>query len=324
MEASHTTQPTRKAVVLGARGRLGWAVAQAFAQAGWHVLAQMRPGAKPLGAAHGVVWLPCDVTDTPALVAAATGATVVVHAMNPASYTEAAWAAQAPTLADAAIALARQLAARLLFPGNVYGFGPDMPALLTPSTPPQPTTGMGRIRCQVEQQLAEASLRGLDVAIVRAGDFFGSGQGTWLDMAMAKDLAKGRFTYPGPLDVPHAWAYLPDLGQAFVRLAQAWQPVAGGRMEVLHFAGHTVTGGQWLQALEHHAAKPLVVGKLPWWAMRMLAWFKPEMATLLAMRYLWERAHALDNQHLLALIGPEPHTPFEVAVGRAVGRMGGR
>jgi hypothetical protein len=40
---------------------------------------------------------------------------------------------------------------------------------------------------------------------IRAGDFLGDA-GTWVDLAMAKGLAKGRFTQMGPADLPHAWA----------------------------------------------------------------------------------------------------------------------
>ena len=319
MQTNKLQPPTRKVVVLGARGRLGWAVVQAFAQAGWLVVAQVRPGATPREAMPGVEWLQSDVHDMPKLAAIAQGARVVVHAMNPASYTEAAWAEQAPLLTDAAVALSRQLGALLLFPGNVYGFGAGMPPQLRPDTPQQPSTGMGRIRVALEQQLAQASQQGLNVAILRAGDFFGSGQGTWVDMAMAKDLNRHRFTYPGDLDAPHAWAYLPDLAQAFVRVATGWVPLATGRMETLHFAGHTVTGRDWQKALEAHSGRPLAVRSLPWWAMRVLAWFKPEMATLLSMRYLWNRPHALDGHSLQGLIGAVPHTPFGVAVARTLG-----
>jgi nucleoside-diphosphate-sugar epimerase len=308
----------QKVVVLGARGRLGWAVTQAFAHAGWEVVAQLRPGSAARSAVPGVTWQVVDVTDAQALAACAQGAKVVVHAMNPASYTEAAWAAQAPGMTDAAIALAKRLGALLLFPGNVYGFGADLPPVLLPDTPQQPSNGMGRIRCGLEQQVAQATRRGVNAVILRAGDFFGSGQGSWLDRVLAKDVAQGRFTYPGNMDAPHAWAYLPDLAQAFVQVAQAWQPQAGGRLETVHFAGHTVTGRDWLQALEAHAGQPLKVGTLPWWAMRLLAWFKPELATLVAMRYLWDRPHALAQPHPLAGVGSATHTPFDEAVRRAL------
>jgi hypothetical protein len=37
---------------------------------------------------------------------------------------------------------------------------------------------------------------------------------------IVKKLPQGRVTWPGALDAPHAWAYLPDLAQAFVRAAE--------------------------------------------------------------------------------------------------------
>jgi hypothetical protein len=60
---------------------------------------------------------------------------------------------------------------------------------------------------------------GVKSIVIRAGDFFGSGSGTWFDQAISKDLRKGVVTYPGPPDVPTAWAYLPDLARTFVAVA---------------------------------------------------------------------------------------------------------
>ena len=40
------------------------------------------------------------------------------------------------------------------------------------------------------------------------------------------------------------------------------------------------------------------------------------------MRYLWQVPHRLDNRSLLALIGTEPHTPFDVAVDNALRAIG--
>jgi hypothetical protein len=141
-------------------------------------------------------------------------------------------------------------AAALLFPGNVYNFGAGMPAVLAPDTPQRPGTEKGRIRVDLEQQLAQATrARGLQAVVVRAGDFFGAGNGSWLDQVIVKKLPQGRVTWPGALDAPHAWAYLPDLARAFVRVAETAPATAGGRFECLHFAGHTVTGQDWLAAL---------------------------------------------------------------------------
>jgi NAD(P)-dependent dehydrogenase (short-subunit alcohol dehydrogenase family) len=73
----------RSVLVLGSNGRFGLAAAQAFASAGWRVLAQTRRGFAP-GMPPGAHRISVGIDDTSALVQAATGASVVVHAINPA------------------------------------------------------------------------------------------------------------------------------------------------------------------------------------------------------------------------------------------------
>ncbi len=320
---------TNTVLVLGARGRLGGAVAQAFAAAGWRVLAQRRSAGKAPADADGIEWVQVEAGDTAALLRAATGARVVVHAMNPA-YTAKAWRAQAPGLMQAAIDVAAGLGAVLLFPGNVYNFGKDMPTVLAPDTPQRPGTEKGRIRVDLEQQLAQATRsRGIRAVVIRAGDFFGAGNGSWLDQAIVKKLPQGHVTWPGTLGALHAWAYLPDLAQAFVRVAETTPATADGRYECLHFAGHTVTGQDWLAALTEvaweqgwlPACGALRTGKLPWGMMRLVSPFSATVASLLEMRYLWDVPHALDGAALARRIGAEPHTPFLDAVRVAITQL---
>jgi nucleoside-diphosphate-sugar epimerase len=320
---------TNTVLVLGARGRLGGAVAQAFAAAGWRVLAQRRAGGAAPAPVAGIEWVLAEATDTATLQRAAAGARGVVHAMNPA-YTAAAWRTEAPALMQAAIDAAVALNALLLFPGNVYNFGADMPALLSPDTPQRPGTEKGRVRVDLEQQLAQATrTRGLQAVVIRAGDFFGAGSGSWLDQVIVKKLPQGRVTWPGTLDVPHAWAYLPDLARAFVRVAETAPARSSGRFECLHFAGHTVTGQDWLAALTDVAWEQgwlpaggvLRTGKLPWGMMRLVSLFNPTVASLLEMRYLWDRPHALDGAALAQRIGAQPHTPFGEAVRAAIAQL---
>ena len=311
-------------LVLGARGRLGGAVAKAFAAAGWRVLAQRRAGGTAPAAVAGIEWVLADAADTATLQRAAAGARVVVHAMNPA-YTAAAWRAEAPGLMQSAIDLAATLRSHLLFPGNVYNFGADMPPVLTPDTPQRPSTAKGRIRVELERQLAQgARLHGLAATVIRAGDFFGAGSGSWLDQVIVKKLPQGRVTWPGALDAPHAWAYLPDLARAFVDVAEAGGEA--GSCEVLHFAGHTVTGQDWLAALTEVAWErgwlpgdgSLRTSRMPWGLMRLVSPFVPLVASLREMRYLWDVPHALDGAALARRIGVEPHTPFLEAVRAAL------
>ena len=107
-----------------------------------------------------------------------------------------------------------------MFPGNVYNFGAGMPAVLDETTPMQPTSRKGKLRVEIEQRMREASDRGMRTIVLRAGDFFGRGRGSWFDLVVIKELAKDGVTYPGPLDVVHEWAYVPDYVAALVRLAR--------------------------------------------------------------------------------------------------------
>ncbi len=317
-------------LILGARGRLGLAAARAFAQAGWQVLAQVRSSAQSaaLPAIPGVWWMPVAVEDTAALAAQAQGAQVVVHALNPA-YTHKAWREQAPVLMEAAIAVTRQLRATLMLPGNVYNFGEAMPPVLREDTSQAATGFKGRMRVQLEQHLQAATRQGeMRAVVLRAGDFFGSGTGSWIDQAIAKDLPRGRITWPGPLDVATPWAYLPDLARTFVRVAQARERLAA--FECLHFAGHHVTAQQWLHSFTAIAAEQgwlpdagtLRVGQLPWPLLRVMGLVAPTFAALADMRYQWRTPHRLDNTRLRALIGDEPHTPFDQAVRQALVDLG--
>ncbi|MES2582353.1 MAG: NAD-dependent epimerase/dehydratase family protein [Pseudomonadota bacterium] len=349
----HTTNSdtNNTVLILGARGRFGLAAARAFAEAGWRVLGQHRAGkvaptlvatrttlppegavvalGRPGGDAAppptaGIEWLGINLNDTQALAQAAEGATVVVHALNPA-YTNKAWRDEVLPMTDAAIAITRALGATLMVPGNVYNFGAGMPALLRENTPQLARTVKGQIRIAMEQHLQHS---GVPSIVIRAGDFFGSGSGTWFDTAMVKEIRKGVFTYPGAPEVPRAWAYLPDLARSFVAVAR--QRARLPAFEVLHFAGHQITGQRWLDVLAPIAqaqawGKPgaaLKLAQLPWPVIRIGALVVATWAALLEMRYLWQTPHALANDKLTALVGTEPHTPLPQAVQAALVDLG--
>ena len=310
---------TPTVLILGAAGRFGQVLTQAFAAAGWSVRAQARKPLPPALVAHPLIRaVRCDANDVAALMSAARGARVVVNALNP-PYTQ--WDRLALPLADAALAAAHSNGALLMLPGNVYNFGRELPALLTTATPERGDTPKARIRIEMEGQLAAAAAEGADSVVLRAGDFFGGpGTGTWLDMALTSKLHKGRVTYPGNADIAHAWAYLPDLAQAFVRVAERREQLHGHHR--LHFAGHTLTGCDLARALESLIARKLRLADLPWPLIKLGAPLMPMWRELLTMRYLWDRPHALDDTSLRALIGDVPHTPIEFALLRALTDLG--
>lgn len=307
-------------LILGAAGRLGSAAVQAFAAAGWRVLAQQRkntplpPGAERLSIA---------LDDTAALAARATGAQVVVYAVNP-PYDR--WDTELLPLARLGMDVAQALGATLMLPGNVYNYGPDMPPLLREDTPQPGGTTKGRQRCALEAELRERTTRGrMKAVIVRAGDFYGHGRGNWLDQAIVKDIASGKLVYPGPLDLPHAWAYLPDLADAFVAVAGRCARGDAPAFEELLFAGHTFTGRDLLDEIQAAAAgmglRPTAgwrVSSLPWGLLRVIGLFKPVVRELVRMSYLWRVPHAIDGSNLERAVGALPATPPAAAIRMAL------
>jgi nucleoside-diphosphate-sugar epimerase len=307
-------------LVLGAGGRIGAACVRAFAQAGWRVLAQARRPLPDLPA--DAVALAVDLADTDALVRAAAGARAVVHAVNP-PYTE--WDASLLPLARLGMDAAERLGARFMLPGNVYNFGRGMPPLLAEDTPMRPDTTKGRQRVALEDEMAARP--GLRSVVIRAGDFFGAGEGSWLDLAIAKSIARGRLVYPGPLDRVHAWAYLPDLARAFVAVAERDGDLP--RVERLHFEGHAPTGAELLASIERAAARLGLSpargwrhGGMPWPLLRIAGLVVPMLRELSRMAYLWSVPHRLDGTRLARRVGALPATPLDDAMVAALQALG--
>lgn len=308
----------REALVIGATGGIGGAVAERLLAGGWRVRALHRDPetARRTAGREGLQWVKGDAMVEADVVAAAQGVSLVMHGANPPGYKN--WAGLQLPMLNASIAAARAAGARLVFPGTVYNFGPDAFPNLTESSPQHPLTRKGAIRVQMEQTLARAAEDGLRVLIVRCGDFFGPKPGNnWLSQGLLKPgKPVSAVTYPGPMSVPHCWAYLPDVAETMVRLAEDEANL--GAFEVFHMRGQTLTGLELIAALEAVAGRKLAVSRLPWLAIRAMAPFNETFREMLEMRYLWDQPVLLDNARLVARLGTEPHTPIEDALRTAL------
>ncbi|RZJ02991.1 MAG: oxidoreductase [Rubrivivax sp.] len=307
----------RHVLILGAAGRLGRELTVAFARNGWRTRAHLRGETPPEWAdLPQISTVRADALDTPALSRAAAGCSVVVNALN-APYHR--WHDAALPLARSAQAAARQNGALMILPGNVYNFGCEMPARLTPETPEVGNTPKAQLRIRMEAELADDA--GLDSVVLRAGDFFGgAGRGSWFDLAIASRLAAGKVVYPGDPSLPHAWAYLPDLAASFVALAEQRAELSGHRR--LHFPGHGVSGEEMRQALSEASGRNLKLAGMPWPLLRLAAPFVPSLKAVVEMRYLWQRAHTLDGSALAARIGAVPATPLVLALKQSLAALG--
>lgn len=304
--------------VLGAGGRLGRIAAKSFLEHGYRVIAVTRTGMLPDGLC-GAEARAADAMRREELIRATTGADVIFNGLNP-LYTD--WKEKCMAMAENVIAAAKVHGATQLFPGNVYCFGAPLARDLSESTPFSASTRKGRIRVQMEKLFEKAAREeGVQTIILRAGDFFGgTGTGSWFDLVVAKKAAKGVTTWPGPDNLVHAWAYLPDFAEAFVALAERRRELA--RFEAFHFPGHAVTGRDMAHAIGRATGKRQKIRGVPWRAMWIGGLAVPLWREILEMRYLWRAPHRLVSERLEAVIGTVAHTPFETAVARALADLG--
>jgi nucleoside-diphosphate-sugar epimerase len=304
-------------VVLGGAGRFGRAAAQAFKTAEWQVASLVRASSAG-GVAPGTEIVEVDARDVESVIAAATGADVVIHALN-APYGD--WERLAIPFAETAIAAARENGATLVFPGNLYNFGAAMPARLTEAAPMHPTSRKGAVRVAVETRLREAAETGLRTIVLRAGDYFGGdGGGAWFDRVVVKDIKAGRLTWPGPLDCVHEWAYLPDMAAALVCLVEA-----RGRLPpfaAFGFAGHAVTGREFVAAISGVCRRDFKIGFMPWRLLQLAGFGVPLFRELAEISYLWSTPHAIDGAALASVIGDVPHTPLDQAIAASLATLG--
>ncbi len=309
----------KRALVLGVTGGAGYEIARALIRRGWRVRAMARtPEPARLPQAE---WVAGDALNAGDVAAAAMGADVIVHGVNPPGYK--AWAKLVLPMLENTVAAAKLSGARIFLPGTIYNYGRDALPLLTEDAPQRPHTRKGRIRVQMEQRLEAATQEGVRSLILRAGDFFGPSAGnSWFSQGMVtpgKPVTK--ITYPGKRDAGHAWAYLPDYGETAGALLDREAELAA--FERFHFRGHYFARG--VDIAEAVRATNGGQGKItgmPWAALILLSPFVRLFRELAEMRYLWEETAELDNARLISFLGHEPHTDIKDALSWTLAAMG--
>ena len=315
---------TKTVLVIGATGGIGGATARAMLRKGWRVRAMhrspevvaRRPGAQ------GIDWIKGDAMSRDDVVAAAQGADVIVHGANPPGYKN--WRGLAIPMLANTIEAARIVGARILLPGNVYNYGADAGEVVTEASPQNPLTRKGKVRVEMETMLAEAARTGVRSVVIRAADFLGAGApSSWFQAVMVKPGKPVRsMTYPGERGVGHAWAYLPDLAEAFAQIAEREDELPA--FETFNFEGHWFERGFELVDSVRRAVgnEALPIKRFPWLAIYVLAPVVPLFREMIEMRYLWKQPLRLDNAKLVAFLGGEPRTHHDEAVRATLRDLG--
>nr|WP_295110693.1 NAD(P)H-binding protein [uncultured Caulobacter sp.] len=308
----------RIALVLGAHGGVGGETAAALVRHGWTVRALVRDTSK--ARLPGITYLQGDVMDRAAVVAAAQGASIIVHAVNPPGYQ--GWKKRVLPMLESSIAAARASGARILLPGTIYNYDPAAHAVIDEATPQRAFTRKGKIRIEMEARLEAASAPqekngGVRSLILRAGDYFGprSTGNSWFASGLVKPGQPVKtILYPGDKGVGHAWAYLPDVGETFARLADREDELPA--FARFHFAGcWDADGTAMIRAVARAAGlKRPNARRLPWGLLPIAGLFSETMRELAEMQPFWRHPVRLENRKLEAFLGEELRTPLDVAV----------
>ena len=319
---SNQTENTKTALVLGATGGIGGAVAQGLALRGWRIRALNRNAAEAARRQPDFDWFQGDAMQADDVLKAAQGADVIVHAVNPPGYRN--WGKVVLPMLDNTIAAAKAVGARIVLPGTVYNFGPDVFPIVTEDSAQRPKTRKGAIRVQMERRLRAAAEQGdSPVIIVRAGDFFGGARAnSWFSQAMVtpgKPITS--MTYPGKRGVGHQWAYLPDVAETMIRLIEKGDELPA--FAVYHMRGHwDGDGRQMIEAVQRVVGHKVEVKSFPWWIVPLASPFVTFMRELREMSYLWDVPLEMRNDRLVAVLGEEPHTPIDEAVRASLVSIG--
>jgi nucleoside-diphosphate-sugar epimerase len=296
--------------LFGAAGAAGRSIAAALSAAGRRYRAIGR-ARQPLEAAFGndpyaqiATWNPDDPAS---IVAAAAGLQSAVYLVGVPYHR---FALHPPLMRDTLAGLTVAGVERLILIGTVYPYGRARSNPVTETHPREPHTFKGRMRLEQENLVLDAHGRnGLATLVLRLPDFYGPGVERSLLHGVFEGAARGsRAQLLGPIDTPHEFVFMPDVGPVVAALTQS--PQAYGR--VLHLAGAgTITQrdiARRAYALAGHRPKWIVAGKT---MLRVAGLFDPVMRELVEMHYLLSEPLMLDDSALQALIGPVKKTPYE-------------
>jgi len=306
--------------LFGAAGVIGQSIAAAIGANGqpYRVVgrteASLRQafGNDPL--AEIVTWNP----DSPASVkAAAAGIETLIYLVG-VDYTKFALHPEImrKTLAGAIAAGVKNI----LLIGTVYPYGRPETRPVREDHPREPQTFKGRMRKAQEDLVMQAHADGqIRATVLRLADFYGPGaEASYLSSAAKAAVQGGVADMVGPIDLPHEFCFVPDVGPVVAKLVNT--PAAFGK--IWNFAGVGVTTQRELVSeMERQTGRKLklrVAGKT---MLRLVGLFVPKLHELVEMHYLLTDPVIMDDSALQRLIGPLHKTPYAEGIRQTLAAL---
>ncbi len=297
-----------KFALIGAAGAMGQSIAKALSAQGvpYRVVGRSRAALESAfgGDPHAeiVTWNP----DDPASVRAAVAVDTLVYLVGVNYWQFELHPRLMKQTLDGAIAAG---ARRMVLIGTVYPYGRPQTRPVREDHPREPHTFKGRMRKAQEDLLLAAHAEGaIQGTILRLPDFYGPGvDKSLLHSAFVAAVKGGAANLIGPLDAPHEFVFVPDVGPVVTRLAET--PEAYGRWWHLAGAGAT-TQRAIVEEIERQVGHPLRVRVAGKTTLRLLGLFNPLLREMVEMHYLHTDPVLMDDSALHGLLGPIQKTPY--------------
>ncbi len=209
---------------------------------------------------------------------------------------------------------------RIVLLATVYPYGLPRTNPVREDHPREPQTFKGKMRKAQEDLLLDAHASGnIAGTILRLPDFYGPNVERSLVHDVFVAAVQGRrANLIGPIDTPHQFVYVPDIGP--LSLALAHEPRAYG--QPWQFAGSgTITQRDFARRVFQKAGrdpKYIVANKT---MLRMLGFFNPLMRELVEMHYLQTNPVIMDDSALRTLL-PQVHaTAYDDGIAQTLSVM---
>ncbi|PYI52982.1 SDR family NAD(P)-dependent oxidoreductase [Paenibacillus flagellatus] len=310
----------KRAVVLGAAGGMGRALAKELLARGVETVAfgrsrgKLESLAEEIGHRSSLTIKAGDALRPDEVAEAAAGADVLFHSMGM-PYPE--WGEKLLPLAASVMRGARMAGAKTVVIDNIYPYGRRTgPEPATESHPKRPHTRKGRLKLDMERVVMDAHREGAPALIVRLPDFYGpDAPNSMLDMTLAAIAKRKPAMFVGRLDVPREYVYVPDAAKAVVELA--FREDAYGESWHVPGAG-VITGADIVRIARDEAGASKPVRTIGRKTFALLGLFNPFMREVREMLYLTEEPFVLSGAKYERRIGPLPATPFEQGIRETV------
>jgi nucleoside-diphosphate-sugar epimerase len=312
-----------KVALFGAAGVIGRSIGAAFSGNGqpYRVVGRNAAGLrKTFGGdrlAEIVTWNP----DAPASVqAAAAGIETLVYMVGVNYWQFELHPALMRKTLEGAIAAGVK---NIVLIGTVYPYGRAKANPVREDHPREPHTFKGRMRKAQEDLVMQAHAEGkINATVLRLPDFYGPGvEASLLHGAAVAAVNGGTADMIGPIDRPHEFVFVPDVGPVVARLAAT--PAAFGK--IWNFAGAGVTSQRELVSeMESQTGNKLALRVAGKTMLRVIGIWKPFMREMVEMHYLLTDPLLMDDSALQRLIGPIRKTPYAEGIRQTLAAVAGQ